>query len=140
MLMSKQDRKLIYKYLMTEGVLVAKKDYNAPTHAKIPVRNLFVIKACQSLTSRGYLNTKFNWQYYYYIVTPEGLDFLRNELHLPSTVMPLTASRPQKNTAPAGRTTRGKYTRARRVTESHHLYAQKGDTAQRSYGEDQDPI
>ena len=59
---------------MTEGILVAKKDFNAPSHIdlhKIP--NLQVIKACQSLTSRGYVKTLFSWQYYYYTLTNEGI-------------------------------------------------------------------
>ena len=57
-----------------EGILVAKKDFNAPTHVdlhKIP--NLHVIKACQSLSSRGYVKTQFSWQYYYYTLTNEGI-------------------------------------------------------------------
>jgi hypothetical protein len=57
-----------------EGILVAKKDFNAPGHIdlhKIP--NLQVIKACQSLTSRGYVKTQFSWQYYYYTLTNEGI-------------------------------------------------------------------
>jgi small subunit ribosomal protein S10e len=51
--------------VLAEGVLVAKKDFNAPKHAELDVKNLHVIKACQSLTSRGYLTTQFSWQYYY---------------------------------------------------------------------------
>lgn len=51
--------------VFAEGVLVAKKDFNAPKHAELDVKNLHVIKACQSLTSRGYLTTQFSWQYYY---------------------------------------------------------------------------
>jgi small subunit ribosomal protein S10e len=54
--------------------MVAKKDFNAPGHLdlhKIP--NLQVIKACQSLTSRGYVKTQFSWQYYYYTLTNEGI-------------------------------------------------------------------
>src|SRR5579859_3810445 len=60
--------------LIVEGILVAKKDFNAPGHIdlhKIP--NLQVIKACQSLTSRGYVKTQFSWQYYYYTLTNEGI-------------------------------------------------------------------
>ena len=49
-----------------EGVLVAKKDFNQPKHGEIDTKNLYVIKACQSLTSRGYLKTQFSWQWYYY--------------------------------------------------------------------------
>ena len=60
-----------------EGVMVARKDYNAPKHEDLSVPNLEVIKALQSLTSRGYVKTQFSWQYYYYTLTPEGLEYLR---------------------------------------------------------------
>lgn len=39
--------------------------------------NLEVIKAMQSLTSKGLVKTQFSWQWYYYALTPEGVDFLR---------------------------------------------------------------
>lgn len=61
----------------SEGVLVAKKDYNAPKHEYLDVPNLQVVKAMQSLTSRGYVKTQFSWQWYYYTLTNEGLDYLR---------------------------------------------------------------
>ena len=48
MLIPKKNRKLIYEHLFKEGVLVAKKDFNAPQHSEIePVPNLQVIKAMQ---------------------------------------------------------------------------------------------
>ena len=31
----------------------------------------------QSLTSKGFVKTQFSWQYYYYTLTNEGLDYLR---------------------------------------------------------------
>jgi small subunit ribosomal protein S10e len=78
---------------ITEGVMVAKKDYNAPKHLELDVKNLHVIKACQSLTSRGFVSVVFSWQYYYYILTPEGIDYLREFLHLPAEVRsPLSLS------------------------------------------------
>ncbi len=43
MLIPKQNLKLIYQNLFQEGVLVAKKDYNAPRHAEIDVPNLQVL-------------------------------------------------------------------------------------------------
>ena len=58
-------------------MLVAKKDYNAPKHEELDVPNLEVIKAMQSLTSKGLVKTQFSWQWYYYVLTPEGVDFLR---------------------------------------------------------------
>lgn len=40
---------------------VAKKDYNAPKHMELDVPNLEVIKALQSLNSRGFVKTQFSW-------------------------------------------------------------------------------
>ena len=72
--------------------MVAKKDYNAPKHLELDVKNLHVIKALQSLTSRGYVSVVFSWQYYYYTLTPEGIDYLREFLHLPAEVSTVVAS------------------------------------------------
>ncbi|GAA6038886.1 hypothetical protein JCM8097_000553 [Rhodosporidiobolus ruineniae] len=108
MIIPKADRRTIYENLFKEGVLVAKKDFNAPKHQELDVKNLFVIKACQSLTSRGYLTTHFSWQYYYYVLTPEGIDYLREYLHLPAEIVPATfkkqarAPRPGQAQRPEG--------------------------------------
>jgi len=80
--------------------MVAKKDFNQPKHQELDVKNLFVIKACQSLTSRGYLKTQFSWQYYYYTLTPTGLEYLREWLHLPAEIVPATHVKQQRSTAP----------------------------------------
>ncbi|KAK6436944.1 hypothetical protein LTR95_006863 [Oleoguttula sp. CCFEE 5521] len=100
MLIPKADRKLIHEALFREGVLVAKKDFNLPKHPEIDTKNLFVIKACQSLTSRGYLKTQFSWQWYYYTLTPEGLDYLREWLHLPAEIVPQTHVKQARSHAP----------------------------------------
>lgn len=101
MLIPKEDRKKIHQYLFQEGVVVAKKDFDQPKHEEIDTRNLYVIKALQSLTSKGYVKTQFSWQYYYYTLTDEGVDFLRSELNIPEGILPMTrlkgapASRPR---------------------------------------------
>lgn len=59
-----------------------------------------MIKACQSLTSRGYLKTQFSWQYYYYTLTTEGLDYLREWLHLPAEIVPATHVKQARSHAP----------------------------------------
>ncbi|CAG7941489.1 unnamed protein product [Penicillium nalgiovense] len=82
------------------GVLVAKKDFNLPKHSDIDTKNLYVIKALQSLDSRGFVKTQFSWQYYYYTLTPEGLDYLREWLHLPAEVVPATHIKQQRSHAP----------------------------------------
>ena len=98
--------------------MVAKKDFNLPKHGEIDTKNLYVcfthpgddesklmernqvIKACQSLASRGYLKTQFSWQWYYYTLTPEGLDYLREWLHLPAEIVPQTHVKQQRSHAP----------------------------------------
>ncbi|ADV23058.1 30S small subunit ribosomal protein S10e [Cryptococcus gattii Ru294] len=95
MIISKQNRRAIYEYLFKEGVLVAPKDFNRPAHPDLPtVRNLEVIKAMQSLNSKGYVKTQFSWQWYYYTLTEEGLAYLREFLHLPSEIVPQTHMKP----------------------------------------------
>ncbi|KAG0644167.1 putative 40s ribosomal protein s10 [Tuber brumale] len=100
LLIPKADRKKIHEHIFREGVLVAKKDFNLPKHTDIDTKNLYVIKACQSLTSRGYLKTQFSWQYYYYTLTPEGLDYLREWLHLPAEIVPATHVKQNRSHAP----------------------------------------
>ncbi|ESZ90212.1 40S ribosomal protein S10 [Sclerotinia borealis F-4128] len=99
MLIPKADRKKIHEYLFREGVLVAKKEYENK-HPDIDTRNLYVVKACQSLTSRGFVKTQFSWQYYYYTLTAEGLDYLREWLHLPAEIVPATHIKVQRSHAP----------------------------------------
>ena len=104
MLISKDNRKKIYQNLFQEGVLVAKKDYNLAKHPEIDVPNLQVIKALQSLDSRGYVKTQFSWQYYYYSLTNEGIEYLRQYLHLPAEIVPRTFLKTAK--APGSRPVR----------------------------------
>ncbi|KAI9295946.1 hypothetical protein K502DRAFT_324061 [Neoconidiobolus thromboides FSU 785] len=98
MLIPQTNRKLIYETLFKEGVLVAKKDYDAPRHQDINVPNLHVIKALQSLDSRGYVKTRFSWQYYYYSLTDEGINYLREYLHLPESIVPATHKKVERPT------------------------------------------
>lgn len=86
--------------IISEGVLVAKKDFNAPKHQDIEVPNLHVIKACQSLNSRGFVNTQFSWQYYYYSLTDKGIEYLREYLHLPQEIVPATFKKPRPAARP----------------------------------------
>merc|ERR1712070_244212 len=92
MLVPKKDRLTIYRYLFKEGVMVAKKDVNKAKHddPELPVRNLYIIKLLTSLKSRGYVTESFSWQWFYWYLTNEGIEYLREYLHLPSDVVPKT--------------------------------------------------
>jgi len=103
MLMPQKTRMLIYEHLFKEGVLVAKKDFQAPKHPEIEVPNLHVIKALQSLKSRGLVTEKFAWRHYYWYLTNEGIQYLRDYLHLPPEIVPATLkrqTRPDAGTRP----------------------------------------
>eukprot|EP00850_Spirogloea_muscicola_P017129 SM000144S00677 [mRNA] locus=s144:104306:105913:- [translate_table: standard] len=100
MLISKKNRVEIYKYLFKEGVLFAKKDFDAPKHPEIDVPNLQVIKLMQSFKSKEYVKETFAWRHYYWYLTNEGIEFLRTYLNLPSEIVPATL---KKSARPAGR-------------------------------------
>ena len=112
MFISKKNRIAVYSYLFKEGVLVCKKDrFHAFKEGKleykrdeIEVSNLEVMMLMKSLKSRGYTRETFNWQYMYYYLTNEGIEYLREYLHLPAEIVPstlkkLTAARPPARAA-----------------------------------------
>ena len=49
MFMPLKNRRMIFEYIFTEGVMVAKKDLNAKRHGDVAVPNLHVIKTMQVL-------------------------------------------------------------------------------------------
>merc|ERR1712080_581498 len=102
MLVPKKDRLTVYRYLFKEGVMVAKKDCNKPKHddPELPVKNIYVIKLLTSLKSRGYVTESFSWQWYYWYLTNEGIEYLREYLHLPAEIVPATL---KKTSRPAAR-------------------------------------
>lgn len=108
MFIQKKNRLAVYSYLFKEGVLVAKKDFFKPKHDKIEdVPNLEVLALMKSMKSRGLVRETFNWQYFYWYLTAEGIEYLREYLHLPEEIVPATlkksASRPARpGPAPGG--------------------------------------
>merc|ERR1712100_337763 len=100
MLVPKKDRLIIYRNLFKEGVMVAKKDLNKAQHddPALPVKNIYVVKLLTSLKSRGYVTERFSWQWYYWYLNNEGIEYLREYLHLPAEIVPDTL---KKSTRPA---------------------------------------
>ena len=91
-LVSRADRRVVFEYLLREGVTVVKKDSYLPQHAQIGISNLIVQMIVKSLKSRGYLNEVYNWGWSYYFLTNAGVKFLIEELGLPadSKIVPAT--------------------------------------------------
>merc|ERR1711973_1307 len=97
MLMPKSHLVAIYENLFKEGVMVAEKDLFLPSHPALEnIPNLHVIKALQSLKSRGYVEESFSWRHLYWRLTNEGIQYLREYLHLPAEIVPATLKKPQR--------------------------------------------
>ena len=96
MLIPKKNRIEIYKFLFREGVLYAEKDFNLPKHPDIDVPNLHVIKLMQSLKSKEFVKEQYAWRHYYWTLTNEGIEYLREYLHLPPEIVPMTMKKQAK--------------------------------------------
>jgi small subunit ribosomal protein S10e len=104
MFIQKQNRIKVYSYLFKEGTLVAKKDYYMEKHSdEIPIPNIEVLALMKSFASKKFVKETFNWQYYYYYLTNEGIEYLRQYLALPEEIIPATLKVSNKPTAPPGR-------------------------------------
>ena len=137
MFISKKNRIEVYSYLFKEGVLVAKKDNFKPKHDEIDVPNLEVLNLMKSLKSRGFVRETFNWQYFYWYLENEGVEYLREYLHLPAEIVPATLKKATARPgyrwwprAPAGRGAprgRGSWLRSRLRTRCRRLWPGRGD-------------
>eukprot|EP00668_Euglena_longa_P014242 GGOE01018220.1.p1 GENE.GGOE01018220.1~~GGOE01018220.1.p1 ORF type:complete len:152 (-),score=19.28 GGOE01018220.1:117-572(-) len=89
MLVSKKNREEVYQYLFKEGVMVAKKEPGSK-HPKMDVSNLVVIELMRGFTSKGFVKEQYAWRHYYWFLTNEGIEYLRQYLHLPAEIVPST--------------------------------------------------
>merc|ERR1712050_611136 len=100
MFMEKKIRTAIYESLFKEGVMVAEKMCKRNAGKQHPdvkeALNLHVIKTLQSLTSRGFVKQNFAWRHNYWILTNEGVEHLREVLHLPPEIVPVTMKKTAK--------------------------------------------
>ena len=102
-LVTKEDRRLIFNYLLREGVIVVKKDAYMPQHQNVAVANLHAMMIVKSLKSQGCLNEVYNWGWSYYFLTNKGVAHLIKELDLPvdKNIVPLTHNRKRVKQAAA---------------------------------------
>ena len=99
-----QNQRINNNIVVTEGTLVCKKDKYLDKHSDdIPIPNLEVMALLKSFKSKGYCRETFNWQYYYYYLTNEGIEYLRQYLALPEEIVPATLKKVAVPTRPTGR-------------------------------------
>merc|ERR1712083_1098374 len=75
----KQKKKVIYSYLLNEGVCALKEE-TVGKHDQTKVDNVKVMCVMTSMVSQGFATETFAWAHRYYTVTPEGCSFLRAQL------------------------------------------------------------
>ena len=90
-------------------MLVVKKDKYGEKHSdELNLPNLEVMMLLRSFASKGYVKEVFNWQWYYYYLTNEGIEYLREYLALPADIVPATLKKATAAAAvPSGRPERG---------------------------------
>lgn len=83
---------------MKEGVIVVRKDRKQVKHEVLDLPNLHVMRVLQSMLSRHLVVERYNWTYLYYVLNNEGIEYLRQVLQAPATVVPdtLTQKRTQR--------------------------------------------
>ena len=96
-LVSREERRAIFEYLLKEGVIVVKKDAYLPQHGQITsICNLHVMMIVKSLKSRGCLNEVYSWGWSYYFLTNQGVEYLIKELGLPVDCLIVPATHAKK--------------------------------------------
>merc|ERR1712142_653965 len=60
-----------------------------------------------SLKSRGYVRENFAWRHFYWYLTNEGIEYLRDYLHLPPEIVPSTLRKATKPSETAGKSWSG---------------------------------
>ena len=84
-----KDKIKIYTYFLQEGVFACKKD-NTSKNETLEIPNLHCFLVMRSLVSRKFATEIFTWQWHYYFLTEKGIEYLREYLGLPNTVIPNT--------------------------------------------------
>ncbi|KAJ3434861.1 40S ribosomal protein S10 [Anaeramoeba flamelloides] len=95
MIIAKKDLKKVYTLFFKAGVFVCKKDPKKK-HKETGLEGRAIYKIMKSLRSRGLIEEQFNWQYYYWRLNNEGIEYLREYLHFPQKKLFLTHTNQEK--------------------------------------------
>lgn len=96
----KANKKLVLEYLFKEGVIVVEKDATAPRHPHLLIPNLHIMMIMKSLKSKNLVEEKYNWKHQYFVLNNEGIEHLREYLHLPPSIFPATLSKKNATRGP----------------------------------------
>jgi len=108
--------------MIVEGVLVAHQDMANTTHAATNVANVYVVNLMRSFKSRELVRETFNWSHHYYYLTPLGIEYLREYLHLPEEIVPATLKTPARGPPRERRPDGGTFVLQNIVYDYHYSY------------------
>jgi small subunit ribosomal protein S10e len=90
MIISKKEKITIYTDLFKNGAMVIKREKEKLLKNKsLPAKILL-----KGLCSKGLVKETFSWQFYYYTLNDDGVQYLQNYLNIPKKVVPLTHKQP----------------------------------------------
>ena len=85
---TEENDRAIYQYLLDRGTITASKD-SVRNHPHLKgVSNSHVVKALQSMKSRGYVKEQSSRRNYQWYLTSEGIRFLNDHPQVPSQMKP----------------------------------------------------
>jgi len=58
--------------------------------------NIYIMNLMKSMKSRGYIKETFVWHHFYWYLTNEGIEYLREYLSLPGEIVPDTLKKKQR--------------------------------------------
>ena len=89
----KKNRDDVYRFLFTEGVIACQKNRTLKWQGvlggkkfQVPVHQVWYLM--RSFKSRGLVKEQFAWRHFYWFLNDDGINYLRQYLHLPDTVVP----------------------------------------------------
>ena len=98
MLITKKEKEFVYNEMFRVGILVINKNKKNFSTKEKEIRGFVIIKLLKGLLSKGLVKETFSWKFYYFTLNDKGVEFLRNFLNLPSTVIPLIYKNPTIST------------------------------------------
>ena len=120
----REERKKVHIYLLQNGVICFPKD-TKEVNEVLGIENLKLFMICRSLMSKGCVTQLFNWQYHYFSLTNDGIQFLKSELGIEDeSVQPITCRQRSDLEEAKKREPRGPKRNAKEETKKEEVKAE----------------
>jgi len=97
----------------TRGVVAAKLDFKQPTHQQIKTPTIYVCMVMKGLCSKKLAKRTYSWGWAYWTLNDKGIEYVREQLHLPAETTPNTFRKMEAQPTPQAFRSSGPATRGR---------------------------